>query len=292
MATIIVNQKISSRYYRMRILCPPLARRARPGQFVMARVTQLFDPLLRRPLSIHRVCHRSGGSRGGVPPSCIEIIYKVVGRGTQILSRTREGEEMDLLGPLGNGFSIDLRRSPILMVAGGIGIAPLFSLAQVISSGSGHHLSKSSLTIFIGGKTSEDILCVRELRKMGAKVAVSTEDGSTGSKGMVTDLLGSFFKDVLPHETRNAQLYSCGPLPMLRVVSELARLRSIPCQISLESRMACGVGACLGCCVLTTQGNKKDFYQRVCREGPVFDSATMQWNEGGLSQPKSFPLHT
>ena len=135
--------------------------------------------------------------------------------------------------------------------------------------------------VFIGGETKEDILCVNNFKKIGAKVEVSTEDGSMGTKGMVTTLLLDFLRTTDPLKTRDLRLFACGPSPMLRTISEVTHSYDIPCQISLESRMACGVGACLGCSVPTKNknvGKSRTSYQRVCKEGPVFDSTAILWN--------------
>ncbi|KPJ56889.1 MAG: hypothetical protein AMJ42_04875 [Deltaproteobacteria bacterium DG_8] len=281
MSKIIFNQKISSRYYRMRIFCPEIASKAKPGQFVMIRVAQLLDPLLRRPFAIHRLCQESDNYRRKNHPTCIEILYQIVGKGTIMLSEKKRKEEIDLIGPLGNGFCLKQNLKTAIMVAGGIGVAPLFSLAQALKILEGKHTKRTHLIVFIGGETKEDILCIKEFKKVGAKVVVSTEDGSLGTKGIVTDLLVNFLANSLPSGISNLQLFACGPSPMLRTVSEITISRDIPCQISLEGRMACGVGACLGCSVSTVinkLGGTEILYQRVCKEGPVFDSTTIIWN--------------
>ena len=280
MSKIIFNQKISSRYYRTRILCPEIASKAKPGQFVMMRVTQLLDPLLRRPFGIHRLCQESNNYRRRSNPTCIEILYRIIGKGTIVLSEKKRGEEIDLIGPLGNGFYLEKNLKTAIIIAGGIGVAPLFSLAQALKKLEGKHTRSTNLIVFIGGETKEDILCVKDFKKIGAKVMVSTEDGSLGTKGMVTDLLVNFLGNSSTAEVHNLQLFVCGPSPMLRTVSEVVISQDIPCQVSLESRMACGVGACLGCSVpiiIKKKGGKKILYQRVCKEGPVFDSTAVLW---------------
>ena len=285
MSRIIFNQKIYSRYHRMRILCPEIASKTKPGQFVMMRITQLLDPLLRRPFGIHRLCQESDTYRRKSDPTCIEILYRIVGKGTLILSGKKRGEEIDLIGPLGNGFYLEKNLETALMVAGGIGVAPLFSLAQALKKVEGKHSRSTNLIVFIGGETKEDVLCIKDFKKIGAKVVVSTEDGSLGTKGMVTDLLVNFLGNSFTSEVPNLRLFACGPSPMLRTVSEVAISRDIPCQVSLESRMACGVGACLGCSVPTVinkKGGREILYQRVCKEGPVFDSKAILWNYASL----------
>ena len=278
MSMIIFNQEISSGYYRMRILCPEIASKAKPGQFVMVRITQLLDPLLRRPFGIHRLCLERDNDTPQNYPSCVEILYRIVGKGTRILSQKKRGEPIDLMGPLGNGFHLEQNCKKAIMVAGGVGIAPLFSLAQTLTEVRGKDSLRTELIVFIGGETKKDILCLEDFKKLGARVVVSTEDGSLGTKGVVTSLLLNFLRTSFPSETYDLQLFGCGPLPMLQTLSEIALSHDIPCQISLESRMACGVGACLGCTVPTRiakEEGSETFYQRVCKEGPVFDSTVI-----------------
>lgn len=282
MATVLFNREISSGYYKMRILCPIIATRAKPGQFVMVRVAQLCDPLLRRPFGIHNVCGEKDNQSSVKHTSCIEILYQVVGRGTHLLSGLTRNAQLDLIGPLGKGFSLTHTFSVALMVAGGIGIAPFLLLARTLKKIKG---GRTKLIIFIGGATKGDILCRREFEKMGAQVEISTEDGSTGRRGVITEHLLTFLEDLSCPIPRRLQLFGCGPMPMLQTLSEIALSRSIPCQISLESKMACGVGACLGCCVATcrhTRGEKELIYQRVCKEGPVFDSTIVKWDNLNL----------
>jgi dihydroorotate dehydrogenase electron transfer subunit len=184
------------------------------------------------------------------------------------------------MGPLGKGFSLPSEVGTQFLVAGGIGVAALFALSQRMQAG-GHRC-----TVFIGGKTKEHVLCVNEFRGLGAEVYVATEDGSAGFRGMITDMVGSFLQD---HPVPSG-LFACGPVDMLRAIAELAESRSIPCQVSLESRMACGLGACLGCVVRTRENpsfgseglpdNERGVsFKRVCSEGPVLDSQEVDWGE-------------
>jgi dihydroorotate dehydrogenase electron transfer subunit len=279
MAHIIFNRKITPDYYKMRVFCPEIAVRAKPGQFVMVRVTDLFDPLLRRPFAIHRLCGANKSALFHESPSCIEVLYHIAGKGTLILSEKQRGEALDLFGPLGNGFHLEHDLKTAVLIAGGIGVAPLFSLAQALKEKKGTRATAPKVFVFLGGKTAQDVLCRNDFKKLGTTVAVSTEDGSSGTTGLVTDLLRDFFSKCPPSEGIPPTLFGCGPLPMLRALSEIARVHALPCQISLESRMACGVGACLGCTIPTRSDQNKGLsYQRACKEGPVFESTAIAWD--------------
>ncbi|MCK4352370.1 dihydroorotate dehydrogenase electron transfer subunit [candidate division WOR-3 bacterium] len=218
-----------------------IAKTAKPGQFVSIRVTNSYEPLLRRPFSIH-----------GVDKNKFKIIYKVVGLGTKILSHYKQGEELDVIGPLGNGFETKNYKN-LTLLAGGIGIAPLYFLAT--------QEKEKNLTILIGAKSKSQLLCKTEFSKLG-KLLIATEDGSSGKKGLVTDLLTSHFSLPTSHFS---VIFACGPFPMLKFVRDYAIKHKIPCQLSLEGHMACGIGVCLGCAVSSKNG-----YKYVCKDGPVF----------------------
>jgi dihydroorotate dehydrogenase electron transfer subunit len=248
------NTRIAQRYYRIVLDAPAVAKAAKPGNFVMVKVSDGVEPLLRRPLSIHRVSPKQGA---------VELLYETVGRGTEILSQKKSGEQVDMIGPLGNGFSMDARarRAHVILVAGGMGVAPLVFLAQ--------RLKADKVTVLIGARTSEHILCAAEFRKLGCNVHFATDDGTRGFHGRVTGLL----ENMISGKTQAIQaLYGCGPKPMLQAMAGVCSKHGIPAQISLESHMACGIGACLGCVVSTKSG-----FQRVCKEGPVFRSGELVW---------------
>ena len=244
----------------------------------MVRVVDVLDPLLRRPFAIHRICNENNSAPSHGFPSCIEVLYHIAGKGTLILSKKHRGEAIDLLGPLGNGFHVEHNLKTAVLVAGGIGVAPLLSLAQALKEKKGIRAVAPQVFVFLGGKTSQDVLCRDDFKKLETTVTVSTEDGSSGIPGLVTDLLRTFFSKLPPSEGIPLTLFGCGPLPMLRALSEIARVHALPCQLSLESRMACGVGACLGCTIPTRSDQNKDLsYQRACKEGPVFESTAIAW---------------
>ena len=199
----------------------------------------------------------------------IELLYEVVGKGTAMLSVRKPGESLDVLGPLGNGFDIVSAKTAII-VAGGIGVAPLLALAEEWGKWQGTRV-KGKLIVLIGARKKEHILCEKEFKKIGANVLIATENDSRGRKGFVTDLLEDVLAPCpLPLAT---MIYACGPSGMLRAVARIAKANRIPCQISLEERMACGVGVCLGCPVKVTGGG----YKMVCKDGPVFDAKEIAW---------------
>jgi len=265
-AKILKNEKIAAGFYRMRVKAPYLAKNSKPGQFVEVRCSDGSDPLLRRPLGVHRV------TKNG-----IEMLYEIVGKGTELLSRKVTGEALDVIGPLGNGFDLNQQTGKqanrqTALVAGGIGVAPLLALAEDLAHSVERiaYRKRPKIYVLIGAKTKSHILCEKEFKKLGAEVLVSTEDGSCGKKGLVTDLL----KNILaPGPWPLATIYACGPAGMLKTVAHIARATHIPCQVSLEERMACGVGVCLGCPVKVRSGE----YKMVCKDGPVFDVEEIAW---------------
>jgi dihydroorotate dehydrogenase electron transfer subunit len=204
-----------------------------------------------------------------------------VGTGTELLSTKKPGESLDLLGPLGHGFDVHKpvteHRTPIL-IAGGMGVAPLLFLAERLAGRGG-----PKARVLIGARTAKQILCEKEFKKYSCDVTIATDDGSRGHKGLVTELLTSHLltvncqhpalseKPVSPSGVLST-IYACGPKPMLQAVSGIAREHVLAAQLSLEAHMACGIGACLGCVVKTKAG-----YERVCKEGPVFDALDIVW---------------
>ncbi|MEW6615448.1 MAG: dihydroorotate dehydrogenase electron transfer subunit [Thermodesulfobacteriota bacterium] len=269
---ILFNTEVSPTYYKMGLDCPEIASRAAPGQFIMVRVSNQWDPFLRRPFVIHRTGKANTKGEKRCSDCQLEILYKVVGKGTEIMSEMKEDDEIDLLGPMGKGYRIDTNIRTAILVGGGIGVASLFSLAEnIILQCSG----LKSLLLFLGGKGRDDVLCVEEFEKLSLEVRVATEDGSLGQQGVVVDLLLDYLKfgDYSPGSSTHC--FACGPDTMLREVSKITGEKSISCQISLEARMACAVGACLGCIVKTKAGG--DVYKKVCKDGPVFDSNDIIW---------------
>jgi len=236
---------------------PEAAAAAVPGQFVMLRVTENMDPLLARPFGICSLPSKTS----------VEILYRVVGRGTTLLTRMRAGQTLSLLGPLGKGFPMPEKAVTPVLVAGGSGFPPLLFLAQRM---------RSRAHFFVGARNKECLppVCIlKNLKDHTANVHVATEDGSAGQKGLSTDILDNFLTN---REKKGlVTVYACGPHAMLAAVSRIAAQHAIPCYVSTEERMACGLGACMGCSIPMKAGG----YKRACKEGPVFDAADVDWAE-------------
>jgi len=254
---IIENQEVCSGYFRMRIACGCGFKYAIPGQFVMIRSPGQTAPLLSRPFSIHNLIIEESGTVS------VDILYKIVGAGTLKLSQLLPGDQIDVLGPLGRGFSIRDDCKQVYFVAGGIGIAPFVFLGkQLIRKG----IQSDQITIFIGGQTSGDLLCLGIFEGMGSDLKLTTDDGSSGQQSLVTKPLEAAIAKARPDI-----IYACGPIPMLREVMKLSEQRNIPCQVSIETMMACGMGACLGCAVEQTKTHNS--YLHACKDGPVFNAS-------------------
>jgi len=253
-AEVVCTEKVTGDIYRFTVKAPDIAADARPAQFVMVRAGDGLDPLLRRPFSVHQV------DEGGK----LQILFKVIGKGTQALADMKMGRKVDILGPAGRGFTI-AEESQHFLVGGGIGIAPLLFLARRI-------LIKNepfSVRVLLGARTKEEIAFLAgEFESMGLSVETITEDGSLGRQGLVTELMTD-----LQHE-KPVMIYGCGPYPMLKAVANVCRGHNWACQVSLETMMACGLAACLGCAV---QRADMKGYVHVCKDGPVFDMEEVAW---------------
>lgn len=234
-AVILSNAAVAEKIFQLVVDAPELAEQSRAGQFVQVKISDEFT--LRRPLGI-------ASARGGK----VKIFYRLVGRGTEALSTRQAGERLNILGALGNGFTP--RDGKSLLVGGGMGLAPLLCAAEQFNS-----------DVLIGGRTKDEVnFWINEFRPHVAKIFITTDDGSAGRCGFVTDLL----PEVLAAENYSAVL-TCGPEIMMRGVARLAK--DLPCEVSFERRMACGLGACLSCSIDTVDGRRK-----VCKDGPVFDA--------------------
>jgi len=256
---IIEQQEIVQDHYLMSIKVPDEFMNARPGQFVMIRIKDRVFPFLRRPFSIYSVYSAKSNT-------IMEVLYRVVGQGTSVLSRLLIGDTVEIMGPLGNGFDMDPKYETIALIAGGAGIAPLSFLAEYLGR---HNVIRSTdITCYLGARTADSLVGVSRLKETCSQVLVSTDDGSTGYHGPVTDLVETH---VSRYANDHSRMFACGPRPMIRRLGEIIIPHSVACQVSLEERMACGMGACLGCVVEVTPKGGSPRYKRVCKDGPVFD---------------------
>lgn len=211
-------------------------------------MTDKIEPLLRRPISIHKI-----------EENAVEFIFQIKGKGTEILAQREEGEEIDILGPLGLGTFTYEGKKNIAIIGGGIGIFPLYELAKRAKA-------ETKINMYLGFRNKDYVILEEDYKKVSDKFTLTTDDGSYGNNGFAINYL----KEDLSKEPVD-QIYACGPLPMLKAVKELAKEKNIPCQISLEERMGCGIGVCLGCAVKISAGDQT-VYGHVCKAGPVFDA--------------------
>jgi dihydroorotate dehydrogenase electron transfer subunit len=258
LSEVVSNIELASGIFLIKFKAPYLAENACPGSFVMVHPDNGTDPLLRRPFTI---C--------GVSGDMVEILFQVKGSGTDIMSKWEPCRIVDILGPLGNGFSIPDDLENAYLVGGGMGIAPLLFLARNLK-GKG-----VDVKIFYGARSDSETIILEDQDIDGCELYYSTDDGSKGDKGFVTESLNNILKSASANGFINASIFCCGPLNMSEIISKTASTFNLPCQVSLEEKMACGVGACLGC-VTCAKGDK---YKRVCVDGPVFESMEIDWKK-------------
>jgi dihydroorotate dehydrogenase electron transfer subunit len=257
-AEIVSNKEIAPHTYLMGLRSPEVVAAAEPGQFVMVRVRSGTDPLLRRPFSI-------AGTKEG---ELLLILYRVVGKGTAIMAKTREGERLSLLGPLGRGFDLPKSNQASLLVAGGIGVAPLFFLIQNMNSRPGY--------LMTGFGSADEVIGIDQMGDFPIDVSIATDDGTAGHAGPVTDLMEAFLRDS-SLEKDALSIFTCGPEPMLKKVAAVSLEKKLPCQASLEATMACGLGACQGCAIKASKNENRAYYH-VCADGPVFPVQSIDWD--------------
>ena len=247
---ILVHEPLIAGVYKLVVQAPVIAAKCQPGQFVMLRQPWWTDPFLRRPLSIAGANEKEG---------TVTLIYRVVGHGTELLEAARVGDTLDMMGPLGRGF--DLAGGRLLLVGGGMGLAPLLFAAE--------RCCPTPIDVLAGGRTGDELFWVKLFQGVCDQVHVTTDDGSLGSCGTCVDALPS-----LLDSGGYAGVLSCGPRPMMQRVAELAQAAGIPTQVSLEEHMACGLGVCLSC----TCGAKDGGTRQVCKDGPVFPATEVDWS--------------
>lgn len=244
-ARISENRQLNSEHNLLTLVPLTGTNEPLPGQFYMIGTGACnYDPLLKRPFSLFR---KIGNT--------LRILYRIRGRGTSLISDLGEGAILDILGPLGNSYPMPAHDDTPVIIAGGIGIAPLFSLAERLAG---------RAYIFYGARTRDELFFLDELKVFAKELFISTDDGSAGEKGTIIDSVSSFLAHRASRIAHHV-IYACGPMPMFESLRDIVRGRGITTYISLEENMACGIGACLGCVVNTVDGHKS-----VCRQGPVF----------------------
>ena len=263
-AEVLRNEKISGNISRLTLLAPEIAAAANAGQFVMIKASlDSGPPLLRRPFSIHNT----------LASGKIQILFKAIGKGTLYLSKCRTGDTLSLIGPLGRGFALPAQPENICLVGGGMGIAPLFYLAKQLLD---CNTKPEAIKILLGAASASEInVLENNFIALGATVFTATDDGSAGHHGLVTDLL----KGKLNHD-QQWSVFCCGPHTMMKAVSKYCLDKTWPCQVSLETLMACGISACLGCAIRSSSDSKADIdktYLHVCKDGPVFAAGDVAW---------------
>jgi dihydroorotate dehydrogenase electron transfer subunit len=274
---VIENRPLTGGHFLLSLDAPRQAPGVRPGQFAMVRILGRSDVLLRRPMSIFDVKAMGAGKSGSLQkasaPRILQLLYKIVGRGTRLMGELKPGDKVGLLAPLGHGFFEEeyLPRAhesdEILQVAGGIGIAALMLPAKQLAEAGFRQ------RLFFGARTKEDLVGIQEFKPLVRGMLLATENGSMGYRGYVTRPLEDY---LTKHSDKKFLLMACGPGAMLRATVELAKRFRHPCLVSMENRMGCGVGVCLGCSI-RVQGTGHDAYQRVCTEGPVFWAERIVW---------------
>lgn len=252
---LIKKEKLIDGIYKFSVEAPEIAKSAKAGQFLEIKVSETGEPFLRRPISIFNLDKENG---------IVEFIFQVKGKGTELLKQREVGDMIDIMGPLGLGTFKVQEYNNVAIIGGGIGTYPLYELTKELKG-------KANLNVYLGFRDKTLVSCEKEFEEIGLnKLVVTTDDGSYKEKGFAIDFMK---KDIEEH--RVDMIFACGPLPMLRAVREYAIKENIPCQISLEERMGCGIGACLGCAVKVISG-KEPRFGHVCKEGPVFDAQNVE----------------
>lgn len=254
---VLDNERLTEHIYRLTLESSPIALGCKPGQFVMIRTSSSLDPLLRRPFSIHRV----------LSDDSFQILYRIVGKGTTNLSRVTRDDILAVIGPLGNFFQLPSARDSntgICLVAGGMGVAPLLFLAETAL----RQCPRNPIIVFIGARSEEELVASTSFRSLGLETYEISDDGSCGRQGVVCDLFP------LLDLTKQWKFFGCGPTPMLRALASYCSHSHHLCEISLETMMACGLGACLGC---VTPRRDDAGYWHVCKDGPVFNLEVLPW---------------
>lgn len=256
-AKLLKKEELKPGIFKFSVQADEILKTAKPGNFIEIKVNDDIEPFLRRPISIHNMDRENG---------ILEFIFQEKGKGTKILSARKEGELIDIIGPLGFGTFKYSSFENLAIIGGGIGVFPLYELAKCANA------ENKNVNTYLGFRNKDLVVLEDEFRKVSDNLILTTDDGSYAQKGFAIDFLK---KDI--EEGKIDSIYACGPLPMLRAVRELAIEKNIPCQISLEEKMACGLGVCLGCAVKTATSPKEaPEYWHVCKAGPVFQAKDVE----------------
>ena len=258
----VLSNRRSGAYHSITLVAPDVADKAKPGQFVEIAVPRGRDFLLRRPFSIHQASRRGGWA------GTLEVVLDAVGPGTEWLAGVKTHDVLDVIGPLGRPFSYPAELTSCLLMGGGYGAAPLYFLAEELRA------RNKSVHMILGARDHERVFKPIEGKRLADSVVVTTEDGSMGERGRVTDALPSAVA-----RTGAQVVYACGPNAMLRAVAEYCLSRGIPCQVAVEELMACGLGVCWTCAVpMIARDGRGWWNMRACLEGPVFNGARIWWD--------------
>ncbi len=272
--TIVENVQIARDTYRVRFAFPRLARHITPGQFLMLRLAGYGDPLLGRPLALYDTVLQGGAQ---AQPTGVDIVYLVMGKMTRELAKLAPGQELEVWGPLGNGFP-PVTAEHLIMVAGGIGQTPFLALAREATGRRQYGepprqvAPVSRVTLCYGARSKDLLAGLDDFAALGVDIQTATDDGTAGHHGLVTDVA----RDVLA-SSPDAQVICCGPEPMMEAMSEIAVALDVACQVSLETPMACGIGICFSCVAKVRDASGSWDYRRTCVEGPVFDARAIEW---------------
>jgi dihydroorotate dehydrogenase electron transfer subunit len=283
---ILSNTSLTSDCWKLAVEgASDLSEKSRPGQFVNLRISEAMDPLFRRPFSVFRIIPLAHGEKG------LEIVYKVVGRGTRKMTALVPGDEVDMIGPCGNGFSLEGGKKTHVLLGGGVGAAALYMMGeQIVKS----QEANTNLHIFLGANTKDSMILIDEFRNLKKDLKISTDDGTFGYRGMVTELFRSSMEE--GEISSESVVYACGPEPMYRGLRSLWEKHRFSAQVSIERRMACGMGVCLSCICKVKKGEVENYrslltshfqfseqddygYALTCLDGPVFHLEEVVLNE-------------
>lgn len=258
LAELVKKEQLKPDIYKFSVKAPSIVETAKPGNFIEIRVTDQTEPFLRRPISIYNLDRENG---------ILEFIFQVKGKGTDILAKREVGSQIDIIGPVGYGTFQYADYEKIAIIGGGIGVFPLYELAKCAKA------ENKEVTTYLGFRSKDFVVLEEEFKKVSNQLILTTDDGSYAEKGFAINYLE---KDI--EAGKIDSIYACGPLPMLRAVQKLGLEKEIPCQVSLEEKMACGLGVCLGCAVKTAKSPKDaPEYWHVCKAGPVFQAKDVEF---------------